>query len=263
MPNSSVLYRVRQFEVGTIIDLYELDLSRKGGDVYYFTNNVMEERVPIQFDGHVFLPIPINMEDITVDPLSSPASPKLSISTIGGPVAALIEQYNDLRGALVRRYETFAEFLDIRPDGEGGVEPNPDADGSAIMSMELFVIDRKDGADDEMAEFTLVSPTDMDGIELPRQIIRKRWCSNMYRIYQPSTGTFVEFEHVDGGCPYRGTAYFDQHDQPTTIDKDKCSKRLSGCLRRYGYQNGEGRWVSNVALPAAMAPGVRASAEAG
>ena len=249
---------VRSFEVGVVVTLYELDFTKQGGGVFYFTNNVFEQRVPIRFKGHDFIQLPIMMDDVEIDSQAGPAQPHLSIATAGGPTNALIQQYKDLKGVRVWRYQTFAEFLGYRPNGAGGIEPNPEYDPAAVLNLELYVVDRKISADDIYAEFDLVSPTDQEGIMLPLRIVRKRWCDAEYRSYAPEAPGadelgFLNIEHVDGGCPYTGTDYFDEFDQPTDAANDHCSKRVSGCICRYGKTHD---------LPFSAVPGVRATAEA-
>ena len=131
---------------------------------------------------------------------------------------------------------------------------NPNADGAAQIGAELYVVDRKLAADTVFAEFQLTAPTDQEGVMLPLRIVRKRWCDWEYRTYDPQTDSFIYTPPVDGGCPYTGTQYFDVNDQPTTKDKDRCSKQVSGCLARFG---------TTAALPMGACPGIRATQEAG
>lgn len=125
MPSAPVFEVVRSFNVGELVTLYQLDLTDLGGSVYYFTNNVFEERVEIAFDGNTYVYMPIAMEGLEVSPESGPPQPRLSIATSGGPVNALVRQYGDLRGAKLTRIRTFAEFLDNRStDGLEYVDEN-------------------------------------------------------------------------------------------------------------------------------------------
>lgn len=249
-----MLYKTRQFAVGVLVTLYQIDLTALGGTKHYFTNHVFEERVPIKFGGHTYVALPISMDSAEVDSQGAPPQPMLSIATSGGPLAALISNYNDLRNAVVTRFDTFAEFLDTRPTGIGADEPNPNADPAAIMNLDMFVIDRKQSADDVFAEFQLVAPTDQEGVMLPLRIVRKRWCDSQYRVQDATQPDgFFYFEPVDGGCPWAGNTYFDVNDQPCTQAEDRCSKMVTGCVLRFG---------KSVALPMTAMPGIRAAQEA-
>jgi lambda family phage minor tail protein L len=258
MPSAAIFSVVRKFEVGELITLYKLDLTNfSGGDVYYFTNNVFEEHLPIQFDGQEYVYMPIAMDNIDTSTDSGPAQPRLTIATAGGPVNSLIRTYKDLRGAKVHRIRTFAEFLDLRPDGAGGVEVNPGADSNATLPTDYFVVDRKVSANKTMAEFQLVAPTDQEGIKIPLGIVTKRYCMRVYR-YNNGDGTFTYTGRHDP-CPWGnpisdGGNYFDINDQPCTAAQDRCSKTLRGCSVRFGNTS---------ALPFGAYPGVKAPNEAG
>jgi len=249
----------RSFAVGTLVTLFELDLTAQGGSTWFFTNTIFEERVPIQFDGDTYTHLPIQIEDLQIDAQAGPPQPRLTIATAGGPVTALISQYKDLRGAKLWRRKTFSEFLDIRPDGSGGTEVNPSADPAALLQNDLFIVDRKQGSNNTFAEFVLVAPTDQEGVELPLRIVRKRWCDALYRKYEigitnaQGPDDFFNYEHSEGGCPYRGSNYFDENDLATTQANDRCSKLVSGCAARFGQ---------TVALPFSGFPGIRAQNEA-
>lgn len=255
---TSLRTTVRKFAVGQKVVLFQIDLTKFGGTVLYYTNEIFEERIPIQFGGNTYLHLACRMTDIVVDSQSAPAQPKFAVATAGGPVNALIQQYSDLRGAVVRRITTFTEFLDQRPNGSGGVEANPSADANAVVSEELYVVDRKMAANERFAEFQLKAPTDQDNVQLPKQIVRKRWCQNQYRVFDDALpGDFAYVPPVDGGCPWGnvdpdGGDYYDEFDQPTTKANDRCSKQMTGCLVRYGQ---------TAALPFGGFPGVRAPQE--
>ena len=244
---------VRRFAVGELITLFQIDLTSLGGTVQYFTNNIFEERVPIVFGGNTYIHMPCDLEGVEISADAGPAQPKFQIATAGGPVAALVAQYKDLRGAKVYRLKTFAEFLDQKPDGSGGVIANPTADATAVLQKELYVVDRKVSANSTFAEFQLVSPLDQEGIQLPLRIVRKRWCDRQYRMANPDGSFTAPPSMEDGGCPYIGTRYFNEQDVATSAPNDHCSKQFSGCQARFG---------KGTALPFSGFPGVRGTSEA-
>jgi lambda family phage minor tail protein L len=257
MPSASVFSIVRKFAPGELITLYKIDLTMfSGGSIVYLTNNVFEERVPIQFGGNIYAHMPVAMDSVDTDSTSGPAQPRLQVATSGGPVASLVSQYKDLRGAKVYRIRTFAEFLDIMPDGAGGTTVNPGADSNAILPMDFFIVDRKLSANKVMAEFQLVSPTDQDGVKIPLGIVTKRYCTKVYRFN--NGGTF-SYDNRHDPCPWGsdvpdGGFYFDINDNPCGADNDRCSKTMRGCTARFGL---------NVGLPFGAFPGVKAPGEAG
>ena len=249
--SSSIFVNTRKFAVGELITLYQLDLTALGGAIYYFTNNIFQERIPIMFGGQTYTHLPIAMEGIDTSSNAGPAQPRLMLATSGGPITALIMGYKDLRGAKFYRIRTFAEFLDQKPDGAGGVIVNPGADPMATLPYDYFVVDRKVSSNNTMAEFQLVSPTDADGVMIPLRVVKKRYCDKIYRYN--ANGVFT-YTNRSNPCPYAGTAYFDINNATTTAAGDRCSKTINGCFIRFGKATG---------LPFSGFPGVKGAGEPG
>lgn len=236
MPSAAIFEVTRSFNVGELVTLYEIDLTSIGGTIYRFTNNVFEERIPIVFGGDTYTYMPVAMEGIDVSGESGPAQPRFSIATAGGPVNGLIRQHNDLRGAKVTRIRTFAEFLDMRPNGAGGVEVNPGADALAHLPKDIFMVDRKVSANKTMAEFQLVAPTDQEGVRIPLRVVTKRYCDLVYRRWDGVSAFDYTGRH--NPCPWGsdvgdGGRYYDRNDQPSAAADDLCSKRIRGCSLRF------------------------------
>lgn len=248
---TSMIAHTRLDGLGEKVELFQLDLTRQGGIVHYFTNCVFEERIPIKFGGNTYLQLAVKMDELEVDAQSSPDNPSLSIATAGGPVSGLMAAYKDLKRARVTRLVTFSDYLDVLPI-DGVETPNPNADPLAVIQSDLFVIDRKLGADHTFAEFSMTSPIDQEGVQLPLRVVKKRSCGTIYRFYDQATGTFIYTPQEDGGCPYDGVNYFDKNDNPTTAANDDCSWQVSGCTARFG---------KTVTLPFGGFVGVRAQQE--
>lgn len=265
MPSAVIFEVTRRFNVGELVTLYEIDLTALGGAVYRFTNNVFVERLPVSFAGSEYTYMPVAMEGIDVSGDTGPPQPRLSIATAGGPVNALVRQFKDLRGAKVTRIRTFAEFLDQRPNGSGGVEVNPGADAMAYLPKDVFIIDRKVSANKTMAEFQLVAPTDQEGVRIPLRVVTKRYCDLVYRRWG---GAAFDYTGRHNPCPWGsdvadGGRYYDRNDQPCTAAEDRCSKSIRGCALR--FKDGmptEAPPRPHHALPFSGFPGVKGPGEA-
>lgn len=71
-----------------------------------------------------------------------------------------------------------------------------------------------------MVQFALQSALDLDGVLIPARQIIRNVCTWQYR---------------GDGCFYNGGPVADENDNPTTDpNKDRCSRRLSGCKKRFG-----------------------------
>lgn len=101
-------------------------------------------------------------------------------------------------------------------------EANPDANPNQYLADEIWYIDRKVLENRYVIQFELASAMDLNGVRLPYREVIQNACVWKYRSAE---------------CGYTGTNYFDANDKPTTVDKDFCSKRLSGCRVRFGSGN--------------------------
>ncbi|MBS4469585.1 phage minor tail protein L, partial [Cronobacter sakazakii] len=94
------------------------------------------------------------------------AEPVLRVANLDGVVTALCLRFDDMVQAKVTVLDTFGQYLDARtfPDG------NPSADPGQYF-RQVFYIDSKAAEDNEVVEFRLSSPMDLQGLLIPtRQI---------------------------------------------------------------------------------------------
>jgi lambda family phage minor tail protein L len=182
------------------------------------------ESVGTVFMGGVeYKPAPIEVTEMEWAGQGKLPKPKLRVSNIGGLAAALVIEYGDLVGAVVSLRRTFKKFL----DGEANADP------SAVMEPDIFVVDRKSEHTKEAIEFELAAVLDQQGIQLPRRLILRDSCDHTYRQWV-TTGGGGHF--VYGSCPYADESrfYTEADGAATTPDQDVCSKLLSGCMLRFG-----------------------------
>lgn len=203
-----------------LIELFEIDLTNVGLGIVGATSSYNENGQPIYFNGRQYFPMPIQIEEIDYKGDGSLPAPTLTLSTINKVTATMIIQNDDLVGCNVTRIKTFSKFLD---DGE---EPNP----SARFQNEVYKINRRKSINQYVAKFELTNVMNMENKYLPRNQVIKTYCPYIYRRY--AGGVFVYDKHYS--CPYTGTAYFDENNNPCNENKDKCSKQLEGCEARFG-----------------------------
>lgn len=93
--------------------------------------------------------------------------------------------------------------------------------------LKVFYIDAKSSETNEVVEFTLSSPMDLQGQMIPTRQLHSlcTWCiRNKYR-----TGD---------GCDYAGTNYFDKNNNPVSDPSlDECNGTLTACKLRFGENN--------------------------
>lgn len=213
----TITSEIQKLAPSSIIELYQLDATSFGGDVYYFhagTNGLTEK---IVWQTQEYEPYPIQISGFEFTAGGQLPRPKMLVSNVTGIITALVIAYNDLLGAKVTRKRTMAKYLDA-VNFSGGT--NPDADDTAEFPDDIYYIERKVNENKEYVEFELSASFDVQGVKLPRRQIIQNICPWRYR---------------GAECGYTGTNYFDTSDQSVaTLNLDVCGKRLSSCEVRFG-----------------------------
>ena len=197
-----------------IVDLWELDLTpigATGNDRFVrFCNWTVADGQPVAFASRQYLAIPMKATGFLLQTDGVPASPLLTISNIGLEFTGLVNEWNDLIGARVRRTRVLARHLD------GGTDP----DGNAHWPIETWYIQQKESEQKLLVSFRLSTAFDLDGVMLPRRRALRYTCPWVYR---------------SEDCSYTGGAVANAEDEPVTeLADDVCGKRLASCRLRFG-----------------------------
>ena len=162
MPNLVEL--VQQPVLDEYVHLYQVDTTILGGLIYYFTPMVKDGSLdPVAFDGHDYTPVDFESEGWEANGQGQLPTPKIRIANTTSYLVALLQQYDDLLGATVKRIRTFKRYLD------GESEANP----GMIFPIDVYRIDRKSTENKLFIEFELAAPIEQANRKLPgRQVLR-------------------------------------------------------------------------------------------
>jgi len=203
----------------SIIEVFQLDATPFGGDVYYFHAGTNELNTSIIWQGQEYIKFPVSISGFEFTGGGQLPRPKMVVSNVTGIVTALILAYNDLLGAKVTRKRTMVKYLDAI-NFSGG---NPTADPTAEFPDDVYFINSKVNENKTYVEFELASSFDVQGVKLPRRQIIQNVCPWKYRGPE---------------CGYTGTSYFNVNDQSVSnLSQDVCGKRLRSCEIRFGVNN--------------------------
>jgi lambda family phage minor tail protein L len=150
------------------IELFELDTTNIGGmDIFYFTPITDGNGGFVEFDGNVYIPIPVSFEGSQYTATSqAPSKPTLTVSNVSHYLINVIASLGDLCGAKVTRKRTFARYLDGQPD----------QDGSAYFPPDVMIIDQKVSHDKHNIRFSLTITMDRPDLMLPlRQVLKNNY----------------------------------------------------------------------------------------
>jgi lambda family phage minor tail protein L len=213
---------VHKLAYGDEVELFELDLTSLGGQVYRFTPSVPAGSEPLSFGGNSYLPVDISIDGFEVSSRGSLPTPTVRIANTTRAVTSIINELNDdLIGCKVTRIKTLAKYLDGYPE----------EDPSAFYPPDIFVIEQKTGEGKLFVEFQLCASIDVAGQMLPRRQILRNYCARIYRRFDPQT---ADFDYSKTQCPYRGNLFFNRSNQQVASPADDhCSKTLEGCKLRF------------------------------
>ena len=225
---------VQLLEPGSEVQLFEVDCTAFGGDVLWFHgHNVAHtaaevqaaldagselEAKPIWWQGVQYSAWPMAIEGLEANGEGTAPSPTLSVGNLDGSISALCLLFDDLAQAKVTIRHTFAHYLDA-VNFEAG---NPNADPTQ-QRVETWFIDQKTREDGEAIQFSLSSPADVEGQQIPARQIHGlcHWAMcNEYR---------------GADCGYNGGPVAMLDGTPTDDPaKDRCGGLLSDCKARFG-----------------------------
>ena len=202
---------VQTLEPGNRVELFELDATAIGGEIYRFHAHTNEG--VIRWKGQEYTGWPVKAEGFEMSGQGKAASPTLTFGNVNGYITALVLSYGDLVGSTLNRRRTLAKYLDGMPQ----------ADANEEFPTEQWRIEQKTSEDSENVQFELSSAIDFQGQLIPaRQII---------------AGT-CPWEYRGADCGYTGGPVADINDNPTdNAVLDRCGKRVGSCKLRFGANN--------------------------
>ncbi|SSY80296.1 phage minor tail protein L [Alysiella crassa] len=214
--SGKMLMALSELEQDCLIDLWELDLRRMGGELLRFCNFQNEKNQAIVWKGQTYTTYPIHAEGFELSGNGTANRPKLTVSNVMGLVTGLAEKHNQLVGAIVTRRQTYAQFLDA---ANFQAAQNPKADPTQEI-VSKFTIEQLSNLNAETATFTLATPSEADGAIVPARMMFASVCVWQYR---------------GAECGYGGRPVADRFGNPTSDPaQDACGQRLLDCQARFG-----------------------------
>ncbi len=212
----SIVSELQKLEPSAVIEMFVLDCTDLGGDIFRFhagTNNVNEN---IIWQGETYVRFPIQATGFEISGQGQLPRPRLKTSNILSAITTLLLAFDDLAGAVVYRKRTLKKYLDAVNFSGGNVNADPDA----AFVDDKYYIDRKAVENRDVVEFELAAALDLAGVSIPRRQIISNLCTWKYR---------------GGECGFTDPRYFDVNDNEVgSAGLDVCGKRLSSCKIRFG-----------------------------
>jgi lambda family phage minor tail protein L len=216
---------VQGMSPSAVVVLFDIDTAPIGGtDIWYLCPGTVDGQMP-SWRGHTYTPFPIMVSGFEWTGRGALPRPKMTVANALGLLQGAVVQYDDLLGAKVTRWKTLKKYLDGQPEANSEVYFTPD----------VYYIDRKSAQTKEMIEFELAALLDQQGKLLPARQILRDACPFSYRRWSTTLNAFV-YDTSANACPYSGGGMYNLNNDPTTDPRlDKCSKSLTGCRQRFGW----------------------------
>lgn len=192
--NESVSAEIQRLDPSSIIELFELDATDLGGDVFRFHNGTNKLNQNLVWQGNEYIRFPIQVTGFELNGQGQFPRPSVTVSNALSAITTILLQYNDLIGSKFTRKRTLLKFIDAInfPDSI-----NPTADPDAAMPDDIYFIDRKASEDRDQVQFELASAADLQNVQLPNRTVIKNSCSWIYR---------------GANCGYTGIPLYDAND---------------------------------------------------
>lgn len=103
---------VQALAPGSIVELFELDLTPFGGELLRFHAGTNDLLANLTWNGEVYTAFPVAASGFEFNGQGQAPRPKMMVSNVVGSITALVLQYDDLVGAKVTRRRTLVKYLD-------------------------------------------------------------------------------------------------------------------------------------------------------
>ena len=212
-----------KLEQTELLDLFEVDMRQltgkdgNRGELFRFYAGTNELTQPIIWQGNRYTPFGVKAEGFEMSGQGASNRPTLTVINFDGFVTALSNNFEQCLGAIVRRRQVYAQFLDAANFKAGNRNADPQQE-----RVSYYLIEQLTTLTQDMATSTLALPTETDNALINKRTILVT-CPWVYRSIE---------------CGYTGNPVADEKDQPTTDPKkDKCSGCLRGCQLRHNTLN--------------------------
>ncbi len=110
--DAAITSEIQKLEPSAIIELFELDGTSFGGDVFRFHAGTNGLRQNVVWQGNTYTAFPAQASGFDMSGNGQLPRPKLVMANVTGAITLLVLEYDDLLGAKVTRRRTMAKFLD-------------------------------------------------------------------------------------------------------------------------------------------------------
>lgn len=164
------------------------DSSPSQDRIFRFHNSISLTTRSIVFNGRTYTAAPIAVEGMELTSRGALPRPTLSLSVkpegvqVLSQLKSVLNKIGDLTGAKFTRIRTFAKFIDAANSTRLTSKiKNHDPDPNAILSHDIYFIDRKINEGQQTLEFEMASSIDLENFGVPKRLVVQDTCQWQYR----------------------------------------------------------------------------------
>ena len=174
-----------------VIDLFEIKLNDFEGYFYFHGSKNFERN--LVFQGRTYLYIPCEMSNLQYGSDGKQNRPVIKISNVNNFISNLIKDRGNLLGKEFNRKKMLAKDLDaINFDG-ASKNPLGASNFKDFISIDKFVVNKKNSENKERVEFELSNILDIDGLTCPSRKVYNNTCQWQYRGHGCNYGKILNY----------------------------------------------------------------------
>jgi hypothetical protein len=176
----------------SVLDLFEIKLNDFDG--YFRFHGSKNLKSNIIFKGKEYLFIPCEISNLEYSSEGKQNRPTLSIANVNNYISNLIKDRRDLIGKRFYRKKILTKDLDDINFGGSNKNTLGASSFSSFISVDTFIIQKKNSENKDKVEFQLANILDLDGQTVPSRKVYNDICQWQYRACGCNYGKLLDYD---------------------------------------------------------------------
>lgn len=175
----------------SVLDLFEIKLNDFDGYFRFHGSKNLKSNIVFKQKEYIFIPCEISNLEYSSEAKQN--RPTLSIANVNNYISNLIKDRKDLIGKRFYRKKILTKDLDDINFGGSNKNTLGVSSFSSFISVDTFVIQKKNSENKDKVEFQLANILDLDGQTVPSRKVYNDICQWQYRGYGCNYGKLSDY----------------------------------------------------------------------
>jgi lambda family phage minor tail protein L len=176
----------------SVLDLFEIKLNDFDGYFRFHGSKNLKSNIIFKEKEYIFIPCEISNLEYSSEAKQN--RPTLSIANVNNYISNLIKDRKDLIGKRFYRKKILTKDLDDVNFGGSNKNTLGVSSFSSFISVDTFVIQKKNSENKDKVEFQLANILDLDGQTVPSRKVYNDICQWQYRGYGCNYGKLSDYD---------------------------------------------------------------------